>query len=265
MADTPSSANRSLPLFYQRPIALCGDAHRYRGLRPGGNFRFASKSMAIPLGVGEFFPAARHYPIVFSPGPQPVPLAIIGLFEAHNLFVDGKGNWLAEHYVPGYLRRYPFLLSGGAGTVSESVVLVIDEACDRFVDSRADRRAERLFDDTGNATALTKEATSLCVAAYHEEVRTTAFVRALHDAGLLVASHVQIRLKNGRTQTVQGFSLLNNNAYRSLTSAALSQWFSLGWLDAIALQIASQQNWTLLIAHHERTASDHQSDGDANR
>jgi hypothetical protein len=105
----------------------------------------------------------------------------------------------------------------------------------------------------------------LCVAAYHEEVRTTAFVRAMRDAGLSVASHVQLRLKNGRTQTVQGFSLLDNKAYRSLPTATLSHWFSLGWLDAIALQIASQQNWNLLIAHHERTATDPQSNGDARR
>lgn len=263
MVGTHSSASGLQPPFYQRPIALCGDAHRYRGLLPSGAFSFTSKSLAVPLGAGEFFPAARHYPIVFSPGPQPVPFVIIG-FDGHNLFVDNKGDWRADHYVPGYVRRYPFLLSG-AGAGLESAILVIDEACNRFVDSRAERRAERLFDDAGNATALTKDATSLCVAAYHEEVRTRAFARALHDAGLLVSSHVQLNLCNGQTQTVQGFSLLNNKAYRSLPSATLSHWFSLGWLDAIALQIASQQNWNLLIAHRERMATNHQACGGKRR
>ena len=265
MADTHSSADGSQPLFYQRPIALCGDAHRYHGLLRRGEFSFTKNSLAIPLGVGEFFPAARHYPIVFSPGPQPVPVVITGLFEGRNLFVDGKGSWLADHYVPGYLRRYPFLLRSGAGGGPESAILVIDEACDRFVDSRRDRRAERLFDDAGNAAALTKQVTSLCVASYHEEVRTTAFARALHDAGLLVASHVQFSLTNGQKQTVQGFSLVDNKAYRSLPGATLSHWLSLGWIDAIALQIASQQNWNLLIARHERVAADHRSNGGARR
>jgi hypothetical protein len=258
--ETASSAF-GLP-FYQRPVALCGDAHRYRGLVPGGAFGFASKTVAIPLGAGEFFPAARHYPIVFSPGNQPTPLVITGLFEGHNLFVDGRGDWRADHYVPGYLRRYPFLLGGSAGAGPESAILVIDEACDRFADSRENRRVQRLFDDTGNTTALTQEAMSLCVAAYHEEARTAAFTRALHDAGLLVDSHVQFNTSSGQKQTVQGFRLVDNDAYRALPSATLSHWFSLGWLDAIALQIASQQNWNLLIAHHERMTADHRASGD---
>ena len=263
MAETHSPSNGFWPPFYQRPIALCGDAHRYCGLVPRVAFSYVSKSTAVPLGVGEFFSAARHYPIVFSPGSQPIPLVVTGLFEGRNLFVDDKGDWRADHYVPGYLQRYPFLLRSGAGPAS--AILLIDEACDRFVNSRTHRRAERLFDDDGNATALTKEATSLCIAAYHEEARTTAFARALHDAGLLVASHVQLSLRNGQTQTVQGFSLLDNKAYRALPSATLLYWFSLGWLDAIALQIASQQNWKLLIAHHEQMATNHQSNGGARR
>ena len=67
---------------------------------------------AVPVTVDEFALLQRHYPIVFSVGGDPVPLALMGLNEGTNVFLDDDG---LPHdpsiYIPAYMRRYPFLLA----------------------------------------------------------------------------------------------------------------------------------------------------------
>jgi hypothetical protein len=55
----------------------------------------------------------RSYPIVFA-GNGNLPVAVQGL-ERVNLFVGRDGQWADRHYLPAYLRRYPFVLIGQPG------------------------------------------------------------------------------------------------------------------------------------------------------
>ena len=70
------------------------------------------RAHAVPLTVDEFPLVQRHYPIVFSVGGAPVPIALMGLNEGVNVFLDDEGRPLDQNiYIPAYLRRYPFLLA----------------------------------------------------------------------------------------------------------------------------------------------------------
>ena len=55
--------------------------------------------------------AQRHMPIVFSTGDSVVPLALAGLNEGVNVFVDDEGKAHQPFYVPAYVRRYPYFLA----------------------------------------------------------------------------------------------------------------------------------------------------------
>ncbi|WP_198174348.1 SapC family protein [Mesorhizobium xinjiangense] len=245
MTATEDSGNwRTLPSFYKRPVVLCADAHRHSGLSPSLDFAFASKSTAIPLGVGEFQEALQHYPIVFAPADLPVPLAVTGLVKGGNLFVSPDGSWRSGAYVPDYLQRYPFIL--GTGVNAETAPLVVDESCARFVDARADRSAVRLFHDDGSPTELTGQAVSNCLSAHHEQARTMEFANALREARILTAGRARITSPDGTSQTLEGFSNVDERAYRTLPDSVLSRWFEAGWLDALALQRASHHNWERL-------------------
>ena len=88
-------------------------------------------------------------PIVFSQGDDAVPLALMGLNEGVNVFVDEEGQLRDPYiYVPAYVRRYPVSARpaepGGRGTVA---VLRPDLADDRrFRRGRGavrERRADR--------------------------------------------------------------------------------------------------------------------------
>ena len=52
-----------------------------------------------------------------------MPLAVVGLQDEVNLFVDEGGAWAENTYVPAYLRTHPFAL---ARTGGDRVALVLD-------------------------------------------------------------------------------------------------------------------------------------------
>jgi hypothetical protein len=100
-----------LPLFYNGLEPLSSTAHSNFSTRAAESAPFLAATHAIPVTVDEFVSVQRFCPIVFSVGDNPVPLALMGLNEGVNVFVDNDGKLLGEMYVPAYVRRYPFMLA----------------------------------------------------------------------------------------------------------------------------------------------------------
>src|SRR5689334_13569574 len=108
MASAPQSP---LPLFYQDLMPLNSRDHANYRARQVDKAKWVVGQNAIPLTTDEFVLAQRHFPIVFSSGDAPVPLALLGLNEGINVFFDDEGAAREDFYVPAYIRRYPFLLA----------------------------------------------------------------------------------------------------------------------------------------------------------
>src|SRR5436305_2069594 len=107
-----ASAPQQLPLFYNGLEPLSSELHANYRIRPANVAPFLRGQHAIPLTVEEFPLAQRFMPIVFSAGEDPVPLALMGLNEGVNVFIDAEGKLTEENfYVPAYVRRYPFMLA----------------------------------------------------------------------------------------------------------------------------------------------------------
>src|SRR5690606_22748752 len=106
---------------------------------------------AIPLTVDEFAQSQRHFPIVFSAGDRPVPLALLGLNEGVNVFFDAEGTMTEDAYVPAYVRRYPFLLAK-LRPDSDEMSLCFDPSSDLLGEFKD---GEALFDE-GQPSAHTK-------------------------------------------------------------------------------------------------------------
>src|SRR6201996_9576397 len=110
MATTASTQN--LPLFYKSLEPLNVAQHGKMKVRSIPATAEIVGTHAIPLTVDEFTLVQRHYPIVFSVGDNPIPIALFGLNEGVNVFLDGDGRALdSSIYIPAYVRRYPFLLA----------------------------------------------------------------------------------------------------------------------------------------------------------
>ncbi|WP_313452333.1 SapC family protein [Brevundimonas sp.] len=242
-AETPPAA---LPLFYKKPVLLRFEDHATTGLRSPGDFSFARAAIAIPVSLGEFAAVQRCYPIVFSSDDLHAPLAVMGLKEGENLFIDEAGHWQGDCYVPAYVRRYPFI-AADAGD-GKTKLLTIDTGSDRFVaDTAEEPKAARLFDDKGGPTPAAREAMAFCHAVQEDHARTTAFVAALMEAKLLTDKHAQMAFPDGTRYTLDGFMVVDDAAWKRLPAKTLSDWRDHGWLDAVALHRASGQCWKALL------------------
>ncbi|RTL89865.1 hypothetical protein EJV44_22190 [Ancylobacter aquaticus] len=248
-----SAAASALPLFYRNPMLLRSQEHGTFGLRRAHDFRFAADTAVVPLVASEFAPASRHYPIVFAPDATATPLAVLGVAAGRNLFVDGEGQWRAGAYVPGYVRRYPFVPmtheSGGAP------MLAVDSASPRVVNQLSGEEADAFFDAAGKPTPTSQAAMAFCESYRLEALRIAAFAKALLEHKLLVDRTVRINYHAPKDSTeapppeaiINGFRMVDEAAFRALPAEVVAQFHREGWTDLVVLHLASQLGWQTLV------------------
>ncbi len=238
MAETPAAP--PLPLFYKQIRALdrAQDAKLKAHQTP--NFRFAINSNAIPLVTDEFPYASGDYPIVFAPGPVPVPVAVVGLELDKNLMIDKASTlWFNRCYIPAYVRRYPFILV--EDPESKQLVLCFEEGAPQL---GADGETE-LFTN-GEPSDFTKRTLDFCMALRQQGEVTEAFVRALQEKQLLQPGDVSVALANGRKISMDGFLTIDRQRFMALPSSVIADWHRREWLDLIHAHFQSTLRWQKL-------------------
>jgi hypothetical protein len=228
----------TLPLFYKNPVPVEAGRHATAGLREHIDFGFSRETNAIALTASEIVHAARHYPVVFSKE-SPVPFAVVGLRDKENLFVDADGKWRDGHYIPAYVRRYPFIFSEVQD--SQQLVLCVDEASDHFEASSS----VPFFVDGKPSESLQRSLKFNETFQMHYE-DTRRFGEWLEKNDMLEGKLARAELGNGQTLTLQGFRLLNPERLRALDDAQVLELHKRGWLPLMHFHLQSLQNWALL-------------------
>jgi hypothetical protein len=233
-------ADRALPLFFSKVVGLNPAEHGGLKLDRGAGYGFAAKAAAIPLGLGEFAGLARHYPIVFASGAVPSPVALVGLNDRGNLFVDEAGTWRAEAPVPAYVRAWPFILvedltkDGATFVGMEAGAACVGEA------------GEALFAD-GKPTAVLGEAVRLCKALRDSLLAAGELGRALEAAGLLREEEANVTFAAGGSTRVRGFKAIVPERLDGVSDEVFLDWRRRGWLGAVYAHLHSAGNWARLI------------------
>lgn len=235
MATAPAPAN--LPLFYKDLVPLSSVDHADFHARPLDNAEFLVGQHAIPLTSDEFVSACRFFPIVFSAGDNPVPLALMGLNEGINTFVDDEGKLLNPVYVPAYVRRYPFLLAR-LQPDSEDLSLCFDPtsgALGKFDDGDA------LFVD-GQPSEQVQAVLEFCKNFEEAGQRTGLFMDELKKADLLMDGEVAIQQEgNDKPYVYRGFQMVDENKLRELRGDVLRKLMQNGILGLIFAHLFSLQ------------------------
>ena len=187
MASIPVESAPQLPLFYGSLVPLSSQMHPTHGLKQRDSFGFAGITHAIPVTVDEFAIVQRHYPIVFGLGENPAPLALVGLNEGQNLFVDADGRWQAGAYVPAFVRRYPFMLAK-LNDAAQELSLCFDDSSDQV----AAGEGEPLFEGI-EPTEQTKSILGFCEQFEQAVARTRGFMDELAKLDLLIDGEVTIQ------------------------------------------------------------------------
>ena len=209
MASNPQGAPM-LPLFYQSLAPLSSQAHAGYKIRVRNNYPEAARTHAVPLTVDEFSLAMKHYPIVFGSGEGSAPLALFGLSDGINHFVDADGNWKQDVYIPAYIRRYPFMLAR-LRPDAEELSLCFDPTSGlvgEFEDGNA------LFD--GEAPSeVTNQVLKFCEEFEMSAQRTNAFMKELKESELLIDGEVSIQPSDSQQPFVyRGFQMVDEQKLR---------------------------------------------------
>ena len=224
-----------LPLLYNRLEPLSSAVHKGLSARQLDAAPFLAKIHAIPLTVDEFVVCQRFYPIVFSAGENPVPLALMGLHDGTNVFVDEQGKPTSEIYMPAYVRRYPFMLARLRPEADE-LSLCFDSTSDvvgEFPDGQA------LFDGDQPSEA-TNAILKFCEEFELAAQRTGAFVKELQDMNLLMDGEVSIQ-PTGESQpfVYRGFQMVAEDKFRDLRGDELRKMNQNGMLPLITAHLFS--------------------------
>ena len=240
-----------LPIFYKEPRPLNPTAGEGYSLQASGDFAFVRSTNSIVLGAVEFPAAMRFYPIVFTACEPAAAVAVLGLEGDANLFVGADGSWRSGHYVPAYVRRYPFLL--WEQPEKNELVLCIDAGSDLLT-----RSNERPLFANGEATPLVCEALAFCCDFHQQTTIAAAFAAAAKKEGVLVSNQARLGLVSGRQVTLQGFQIIDEAKFNALPDDVFLDWRHRGWLPLVYCHFLSMDRWRALAEMAERQRPDHE-------
>jgi SapC len=234
MASAPPVDN-NLPLLFNDLAPLSSVDHATWRARQSDTAPFLTKHHAIPLTIDEFALAQRYYPIIFSAGETPVPLALMGLNEGVNTFVDDDGKLIQDVYVPAYVRRYPFLLAKLREDADE-LSLCFDPSADAIGPFD---EGDELFKD-GKPTESTQSILQFCEQFEQAGQRTTAFMQELVDQKLLMDGEVSIQTSDAEQPFIyRGFQMVNEEKLRELRGDSLRKMMKSGLLPLVHAHLFS--------------------------
>ncbi|HEY0197015.1 MAG TPA: SapC family protein [Rhodanobacter sp.] len=246
-------------LFYERPVPLNRTEHKDLRLKGVPNVKFAMNAHSVPLTGAEFGVAARDLLIVFAGNDiaDAGPVALLGLRQNENLYVDADGIWAANTYVPAFVRRYPFVLAEKpAGQEGEDFTVFLDEQYEGF---NADE-GERLFKKDGTDTELLTNAVSFLGEFQQNVARTKWFMQQLVKHNLLEPRNVRLQKdakdgQEGRAINLNGLFVVNEEKLRALdekTTHELLREGVLGWVYAHLLSLANIDRLAQRLSEREQ-------------
>jgi hypothetical protein len=234
MASAPKAG---LPISYNDLVPLNTQQHASWKAIQVDKAPWVASQHVVPLTVEEFPMAQRDFPIVFSTGDNPVPLAVMGLNEGVNTYFEPDGTLIGTPYIPAYIRRYPFLLVKMRQD-DENLSLCFDPTSGLLGDFED---GVALFEADQTPSAHTKELLNFCEKFEEAGMRTKAFMDELKNLDLLMDGEVAINRMDGQGQpfVYRGFKMVDEKKLRELRGDQLRKMVESGLLGLIYAHMMS--------------------------
>jgi len=240
-------------LFYERPVPLNRNDHKDLRIKPIPNLKFAKTVHSVPLTGVEFPAAARDLPILF--GGQSIadagPMALLGLRQNENLFLDQDGQWAQGMYIPAFVRRYPFVLAEKpVGTEGDDFTVFLDEGYEGF----SDQEGERLFKEDGTETDMLKNAVNFLGEFQQHVARTKQFMEDLRKHDLLEPRNIRME-RNGNVINLNGLYVVSEENLRKLDAETAHRFLldgTMGWIYAHLLSLQNIDRVGQRLAEREQ-------------
>ena len=243
MSETQTGPQLTGKMFlFERPELLTKEQHGGLGLvPPEKRYQFCANVRAVPITVGEVPAAMKDYPIVFMSQEQPALLAVTGLIDDVNLYVDENGDWEENRYVPGYVRRHPFGLATETG--GERMAVVLDAGFDGVTNG-----GDQALFENGEPTPVTQSAIEFCKTYERDRVLTEEFTKRVGEYDLLRPQTAQYT-PQGATEPVNfaQYVGMDEQRFADLTDEQIIEMRKSGMLPIIHALFMSLGNWRVLL------------------
>ena len=247
MAKKTSSSNNAataLPLFYKKVVPLNKEVHGELYIEPIEGYQHTKDTNSIYIAAVEFLQNAKEYPIVFTKGSDEklFPVALLGLQQDQNLFVDKKGQWVAD-YIPAYVRRYPFILATPDAN-NKNFTVCIDESFPGF---NTAKEGKPLFNEKGEQLDLLKQAIDFLQDYQNHVQLTTLFCENLSKLDILEPMQANIERVSGDKLSLGGFMGINREKLKALKPTQLTELVKTDQMELIFAHLASLSNLNSLM------------------
>jgi hypothetical protein len=253
MADAPAgkaTVTGNLPL-YKQPEPINPAQHRGKGLKwTDRPFDFLAEAHFVPVTMGEFAACCASYPIIFL-GDQKTPVAAMGLAPGQNLFVKPEDGTLERHhYVPAYIRRYPFVAANHTEEADKFTVCV--DTGSHLFSSTPD---EPLFNDKDEPTEFLNRAIDFVRRFEADVAMTRDFVKKMEELDLFDQQQATFQPRDaqgnpqGEPQVIATYHAIVGEKLQKVDGKVLAELRDENaYLGAIFSHMLSLGRWETLIA-----------------
>ncbi|MBI1361442.1 MAG: peptidase [Alphaproteobacteria bacterium] len=240
-------------LFYKRPEPLSLERHRALGVKQiPAPFAFLKGAHAVPITVSEFGLVATCFPIIFV-GQEKTPVAVMGIRQNENEYVDAAGNPDPDVYLPAFARRYPFVFA--SDQQSDRLLLCID----RDAPMISDQPDLPLFEGD-EPSKFTQDAIEFCKEFERQRRATVEFVELLDKAGLLESKSVSFTPRDAAgnpmpAQKIADYFAVSEEGLNNMPAAQFEDIRATGAVAAVYAHLVSLMNWQRVIQRTMRRLS----------
>ena len=215
--------------------------HKELKISPANNYDFARNLTSVPLSYSEIIMASKYYPIVFSIGESPVPMALLALKEAENTFVNKDGKWTVP-YIPVHIRRYPFIL--GRTDDKDNYVVCIDIDAPHF----SKDQGKLIYTEKGDLSDEISRTMEI-LKQYQKEMKDTLRIfKPLLDNELLTDKKVSAGAKDKKKDLIRGFRAVDTDKLEQLDNDILGSWVKQGVMGLVYAHLHSMDNFRKLVS-----------------
>lgn len=242
---TPRELRLISPPGYGPVVPFDRRRHAGMGLCRDRDWRWCGSLNAVYLGAIEFSRAAVDFPIAFTReahSGEYLPVAVLGLRKAENLFVDASGRWRALSYIPAYFRRHPFCIAEVPkpdGGQPQRLVCVQED--------QLEPSDEPLLTADGEPTERWRSVEKLLEAVEGARQQTRALAKRLEVLDLLVPFDALATTRDGQQMRLAGMYRVDEQRLEKLPAKSLEQLAAKGHLRCIYAHLVSLENFARLL------------------
>jgi hypothetical protein len=248
MSDAPQSIQINSPPGYGRLVPLNRAEHASLGIANPGHCQWCRELNSAYVCLPELPRAALDYPIGFArdgASGDYFPIAVFGLRNGQNLFVNEHGRWLAHTYMPAYVRRHPFCIvempAAAAGAAEVQRLICVEEG-------GLAPSPTPLFNAGGEPTAAWTPVLQLIESLEAAREPTREFTRRLAALGLFTPFEA-LGLPNAQAPLrLEGLFRIDEQKLSALDAATLQPLLRTNQLRAVYAHLLSLENFAKLLA-----------------